>query len=309
MSSPLLAFAVLSVCSALLAQDPAAPAPKPPAPPDRVEQRSQAMREQIGTGRQVDSHVRVAVRLKNGNRLIGVVKDGRLVERVDGLRFVDAQARDAGAGIRLWYSGNGRNYVFVPFVDFAEYEVLQRLTAKQLADIEREMQQEEKKAPPVQGKTDAEVAATPPAEPAGDAADKPPSPAGEGVPAAVPAAGDGAAAAQQRKWYELLAAYPPKEGWSRHKRDEIARRFVVIGAKPSEHEQKFVDQFAEWEKACAHFGIDAKVVEGGEAATGKAGKHKARGAKASEGEPATDPGAQPAGESTATGGKQKRRKG
>ena len=135
-------LAVLAASAPLFAQVPTAdPAPKR----DRVEERSQDMRKQIDTGKHLMSHVRVAVRLKNGNRLQGVVKDGRLVERVDGLRFVDAQARDAGAGIRLWYSSGRRNYVFVPFTDLSEYEVEERLSQKQLDALEEELQMNETK--------------------------------------------------------------------------------------------------------------------------------------------------------------------
>lgn len=113
---------------------------------DRVAERAKSMRNSITKGRQVKAHVKVMVRLKNGNRLRGVVKDGRLVERVDGLRFVDAQARDTGAGIRLWYSGGTRSYIFIPFVSLKTYEVVQRLSQKQLMDIEAEMQMAERRA-------------------------------------------------------------------------------------------------------------------------------------------------------------------
>lgn len=315
------------------AQDPPAPTVEP-RPKDRVAERADNMREQIDKGRQVKSHVRVAVRLKNGNKLVGVVKDGRFVERVDGLRFVDAQAKEQGAGIRLWYSGGTRNYVFVPFAHFQSYEVLQRLSQEQLTAMEQEMQMTEQRAAEraaarAHSATGQPAEQAPPATPdapqTGDGTpsrswkDAPPGPganaadpqkeAGAGGatgadPEAQPAvqgeAGKGddgksdgdkadgkkadgekpgtrrrtaksgakegeasdkakAAAdeqAQQRAWFQLLQKYPPKEGWNQQKRDEISRRFVVVGAKPSELEQQFVDQFAEWAKACKHFGVD-----------------------------------------------------
>lgn len=238
-------------------KEPASQNPATGTPSNRVDQRAQAMRQQIEFGKTVQSHVRVLVRLKNGNRLIGVVKDGRMVERVDGLRFVDASATEKGAGIRLWYTGGTRNYVFVPFGDFAEYEVLQQLSNKQLQSIEDEMQMEEKRA------SERAAAARPPA------ADTQPAPGGEPAPTVEKPAGkpekdkgkaDGADAskgdAQQRQWFTLLQDYPPAAGWGKAKRDEISRRFVVIGAKPSEFEQKFVDKYDEWIQACAHFGVN-----------------------------------------------------
>lgn len=233
----------------------------------RVEQRAQSMREHIDTGRPIQSHVRVAVRLKNGNKLIGVVKDGRLVERVDGLRFVDAHAQDRGAGIRLWYTSGIRNYVFVPFKDFIHYEVLQQLSSKQIEEIEREMQMAEKRAAERAAEAAAIAAAAAAgqgAAPAGEAA-TPPAPAGaqsepakDGKPAA-----DAKAQDQQRLWFALVQQYPPDSGWSKARRDEIARRMVVVGAKPSVAEQHFVDNFGEWQKACEHFGLGvAKPADG-----------------------------------------------
>jgi hypothetical protein len=279
--------AIFAACSALLAQ--ATPAPLPPAPSSqgddaqkgratqdpnaRTEQRAQSMREQIGQGRTVQSHVRVMVRLKNGNRLQGVVKDGSLVERVDGLRFVEAQAKDRGAGIRLWYTAGARSYVFLPFADFAEYEVMQRLSDKQILDIEGEMQMDERRAAERAAKAAQKAAASAP--PAGET-----SPAPTAEPAKVPAAkaakGDaaktgnektakepaaaaaqpGAGNEQEKKWFQLMQTYPPDDGWNKARRDEISRRLAVIGAKPNERELAFVEQFAEWEKAAAHFGVD-----------------------------------------------------
>lgn len=137
------------VCGLVPAQEPAAPlgSTKPAVKKtSRIAERAESMRKSITAGRQVKAHVKVRIRLQNGNRLNGVVKDGRLIERVDGLRFVDANARDAGAGIRVWYSGGTRSYIFVPFASLKDYEVVQRLSQKQLMDLERAMQMTEKRA-------------------------------------------------------------------------------------------------------------------------------------------------------------------
>lgn len=248
----------------------------------RIEQRAQQMRDNIDAGRRIQSHVRVAVRLKNGNKLIGVVKDGKMVERVDGLRFVDAQAKDRGAGIRLWYTAGARSYVFVPFADFVEYEVLAQLTPKQLEDIESEMQMEERRraeraeaaaaaaaraagtaeGAPVPAPTDGEL--VPPAKP-GKAAEKAAERAAEAEKALAAAKAATEVEQQQRAWFSLLQDYPAAAGWNKAKRDEISKRFVVLGVQPSEHEKRFVANFAEWEKGCTHFGVDPaakKATEG-----------------------------------------------
>lgn len=340
------ALSLFAVAVPLVAQTPA-PAPQGEQKRDeaRVEQRAAQMREGLDAGRSVQSHVRVAVRLKNGNKLIGVVKDGRLVERVDGLRFVDAQAKDRGAGIRLWYTSGARNYVFVPFSDFAEYEVLQKLSAKQIDEIEREMQMDERrsaeraadKADATKGAAEAPPGAiVPPPAPSSetapiDGAQAPqgPAPVAAPVPAGAAtkvAAKDAAKAPaatkeqeQQRQWFALLQAYPPAAGWNKKKRDEIAQRFVVLGVKPSEFELKFVDQFGEWEKACAHFAIDpagkaAPAEPDGTKPKGKStrnqtGKGKEVAAEAGEPAPGEGQGAAGSAESTEpTSGKKSRKK-
>lgn len=292
MIGPFRLTAVLAAAASLLAQAP----PTETAPKrDRVLERSQEMRDNIETGRPVKSHVRVAVRLKNGNRLRGVVKDGRLVERVDGLRFVDAQAQEVGAGIRLWYSGGGRDYVFVPFRDLSDYTVMERLSQQQLEAFEQEMQMAEERrtaqqraeaqrildanqtppgagdAPPV-----GEVPAAPGQEPAPTVQTPAAAPVAPATPAtpkkgtrktkaelAAEAAEQQLAAAatkdkeQQQEYFALLQEYPPTAGWNQAKRDEIARRKVVVGAVPSAQEQRFVDKFATWQKACEFFAVKA----------------------------------------------------
>ncbi|MBL8756004.1 MAG: hypothetical protein JNK15_22100 [Planctomycetes bacterium] len=296
-----LATVAASFCLPLLAQDPSAG----PQPDARVEARAQSMREQLGHGRPVQSHVRVLVRLKNGNRLTGVVKDGRLVERVDGLRFVDAQAQEKGAGIRLWYSSGARNYVFVPFGDFAEYEVLQQLSQKQLEQIEGELQMDEKRAAERQaeaarratGTAEAAPAPTPetpaePAPPAEPAATTTTSPSPNGgttttvrtkKPAKV--AADAAPDATQmelalhRTWFALVQEFPPAAGWNAKKCDEIKRRLVVVGSKPSAVEQKFVDNYDQWVKACAHFEAEKAPGSAPAAETGDSTKAKKKGRK------------------------------
>jgi hypothetical protein len=176
---PLVLGAAVAV-SATAQQTGARPAVEPPKTEEqKIDQRAQQMRDNLGAGRQVTTHVRINLRLRNGNKLTGVVKDGRFVERVDGLRFVDANAKDKGAGIRIWYTGGRRNFVFVPFGDMAEYEVLERLSQKQLDEIDASIRLAEQKpakagdspaaAPtvtPATG-TDGAPGAAPAAEPAG----------------------------------------------------------------------------------------------------------------------------------------------
>ena len=60
----------------------------------RAEQRARDMRSQLFQRSATSGHVKVRVRLKNGNRLTGVLKDGRVVERVERQRMVDSRGRE-----------------------------------------------------------------------------------------------------------------------------------------------------------------------------------------------------------------------
>lgn len=139
-------FFAVWLCTGLLAAQQVEAARKALPPPrqrtaERGEQQARQMRTAIRDGKLRTSHVKVRVRLKNGNRLTGVVKNGRLVERLEGLRFVEAEAGERGAGIRLWYTSGTRSQVFVPFADLHDYEVVQSLTREELKRIEARLQQ------------------------------------------------------------------------------------------------------------------------------------------------------------------------
>jgi hypothetical protein len=237
-----------------------------------INERVQKLREGIVEGRQIRSHVRVTVRLKNGNRLKGVVKDGRLVERVEGLRFVQAEANEEGAGIRVWYFDNSNNYVFLPFVDISDYRVQAKLTTQQLAALEQQLTEDARRkqeleqlersrqagdgsgAPP-EGTPGEGTPPTPGQEP------KPPEPAppdanNSGAGGKPPT--EGKLTEEQAKLFQLLQEYPPQAGWNAQKRDEIKRRMVTVGAKPSAAELRFVEVFDDWQKAATLFGVKSE---------------------------------------------------
>lgn len=154
-------FVAAWLCAGLLAaQQPEAPQegaePRRSKVTERAEQRARELPAARRGGEVRKGHVKVRARLKNGNRLTGIVKDGRLVERVDGLRFVEADAGERGAGVRLWYTSNTRSHVFVPFTDLKDYEVIQSLTAQELRSIEERLQRPQR----VRGAPEATSAAT-----------------------------------------------------------------------------------------------------------------------------------------------------
>ena len=250
-SGRVITLLLLSCLSGLSAQ---VTSPPVTSPEDALDQQVQEMRRQMIEGKRYRSHVRVTVHLKNGNVIRGVVKDGLVVERIDGIHFVQAEADEPGAGIRVFYWNGGNSFVFLPFSDVQDYRINERLTAAQLRAIEAENKKADEQS---QQDRDAaqDAAAAAAAAAAADAAT-----AGDAVPPADGTTPKGTPPAggltkEQQDLFALLQQYPPSAGWGQEKRDEIARRTAVIGAVPSEAERKFVDQFADWQRACAMFGV------------------------------------------------------
>lgn len=250
-----------------------------------------SMREKVTDGKTFRSHVRVTVRLKNGNRVQGIVKDGFVVERIDGMRFVSAEANDDGAGVRIYTYNGKRNYVFLAFSDMAEYRINARLSTAELAAYERKVKSDEEQKrkallkqlgqEEVPQETPA-VAETAPMEPAAETAE--PATKAKAKPGKQGATAEGedkqGVGQELQQMYSLLQQYPPAQGWNAVRRDEIARRFAVVGARPSAAEQKFVDQFDAWKRACEVLGANAapqgETAPQGENESGKKSKKSRR---------------------------------
>jgi hypothetical protein len=215
-----------------------------------LDRQVQQMRRQVTEGRVLRSHVRVTVRLKNGNRIKGIVKDGFLVERVEGLRFVAAEKDEPGAGIRVYYWDGTTNYVFLPFADVREYSVNERLSSAELKLIEMRALRE-------QQEREAQQRAASPAPVAPGGETQPPAGQTGGVPAPVPdeVRPDGGLSEQQKELFELLQEYPVQAGWNEAKRDEIMHRRAVVGVNPTPQELRFVERFSDWQRACTMFGV------------------------------------------------------
>jgi [acyl-carrier-protein] S-malonyltransferase len=235
-----LGLVLLVLAPGLVAQAPAPAQSQSPA--TSVDRQVQEMRRQVTMGQLVRSHVRVTVRLKNGNKLKGVVKDGFLVERVDGLRFVAAEKDEAGAGIRLFYYNGTNNYVFLPFRDVKEYSVNQRLSSAELQLIESQLRRQQEQEALQREREQAAPATGDPGQPTED-----PAPSGP-VTGQVPE-NDGGLSPEQKELFALLREFPPLEGWNQVRRDEISRRMSVVGANPTPTEKKFIERFADWQRA------------------------------------------------------------
>src|SRR5690606_293389 len=112
----------------------------------QMRKKIEAMREALREGRVAHYNVRVMVRLKNGNRLKGVVKNGRFVELHDGLDFVPTDRDNPSAGLRVWYTAGTNSFLFIPHSTIAHYKIGVRLSDEQVKALEEKLIAQRKEA-------------------------------------------------------------------------------------------------------------------------------------------------------------------
>jgi hypothetical protein len=203
-----------------------------------VEEKQRLMRE----GKVVRSNVRITVRLLNGSRIKGVVKNGKFVERHDGLAFIQSERATEGAGLRLWYYDQTDSYIFLPWSTVAEHSIGEVLSDEEVAQMGLELERaartaREQPVPSLPGTQ------PPPPAPPGPAGGTPPP--GTVGPVPAPGAGSALTPAQQA----LLAEFPPEAGWGEEKRKQLELRKIQVGVFPNVNEQRFLDNFAAWSEA------------------------------------------------------------
>ena len=191
-------------------------------------------REQMRTGRVVRTNVRVTVRLKNGNKLIGVVKNENFIERLDVLDFVPTSVEVPGAGLRIWYTDNTNSYIFLTYEEIVGYRIHNQLTDVQVKAIEERIDRDKRTADEQRA-----AAARRKQEEAARAGD---------APAATPAPAPGENA-EQAALLKLLQEFPPEEGWGEERARQIEVRKITLGVYPDERSKRFLDVYPEWTRA------------------------------------------------------------
>ena len=204
---------------------------------------------------------KVRVTLRNGARIVGVVRDGAMYEtkKPDG-RFARAKGpRVAGAGFRLWHVAESPGYLWIAHRDVRRFEQLALLSKKELYQMQQNLRDRAGVIVIPEHRRKAEESEETEGEGAGgagdaksDSGDKPaigPAPP-PGVDAGGKPADDDAAEPEELTPGELLLAkFPPSEGWLPERRDEIERRKWVLGVFPTPEEKEFLENFPVWKEA------------------------------------------------------------
>lgn len=205
-----------------------------------------AKRDQMREGKVVRTNVRVNVRLKNGNRIVGIVKGEQFVERLDGLDFVPTKVLTSDAGIRIWTFNSGSSYIFIPYAEIQDYRISNRLTDVQLRELEEKIAAEARRNEELRRQY---LARRQQQRTEQDKADK--EEKEEEVEAGKQEKVDKEAARQsaQQALLKWVEDFPPEQGWSEQRLSEIETRRVVVGVAPSPQEMRFVENFALWQQA------------------------------------------------------------
>ena len=98
----------------------------------QIRERTKEMRTEMRKGQIRHFNVYVTVRLKNGNRLKGVVKNGQFIELDNGLDFVSADRDDPRAGLRIWFTAGTNSFIFLTYGQIAHYEIGNTLSDQQV---------------------------------------------------------------------------------------------------------------------------------------------------------------------------------
>ncbi len=175
---------------------------------------------------QPSGHVSVEVVLKNEAVFLGVALKGRLVEKCIRHQYrplePDQQAV-FGAGLRVWYYDDLLGFLFIPYRQIAEVKVGAELSNDQLDRLKAKVQERRL------AKEAAREGATRPAEKPKDAESKAP-----GVEAVQDA---------------LLRRFPPTEGFTPERYEQIQRAAITGGETVSAREKDWVKVFPDWLKA------------------------------------------------------------
>ncbi|HHI80656.1 MAG TPA: hypothetical protein ENK02_11830 [Planctomycetes bacterium] len=192
--------------------------------------------------RTVKRNVKVRVRLRNGESLIGVVKEGRFVEKVRGLEFVPADIRTKGAGIRLWYYDNTDGYIFLPYTMIRTYKILKELTGVEIKAIRDRILERRRKASELAKKRLMELKRREQELLKNKNASKKLDKLAKNLKE------EEKKRKEEERLLALIQEFPPDKGWGPKKIEEIRIRKVAIGAFPDAKSKRFVEVFEDWVK-------------------------------------------------------------
>ncbi len=194
-------------------------------------------------GRSLSANVQILLQLKNGEKIKGIVRNGRFVERDAGLDFVPADKKIPGAGLRIWYYNNTSSYIFIRYKYIRNYRIIRRLSDLQVKEIgDKIRERERREAALARKKARERIEAIKRKLEGGKVEDKL-----EKLAEKIKENEKEAKARLERA--KLLEEFPPDEGWGPKRIQEINLRKIALHVYPNEKEKRFIQVFEDWQKA------------------------------------------------------------
>ncbi|MHC4955834.1 MAG: hypothetical protein ACYTGZ_18440 [Planctomycetota bacterium] len=212
------------------AVDPAKPAPtgaaKAEKQPRRVLKPGEVAGEMLRIRTKADIKAELKIRTNSGRPVVfaGVVRNGKLVERIIDRRFVPQKdVTHPRCGVRIWWSGNSDGYIFFRYSTIETITLTGQLTAEERREIMRRLKAKREG-------TEYEAA-----KKAAAAAEK-----------KLP---DLTRLSDKDREMYLLAHFPVKSGWTATRYRELKRKQIIENVELSPNEAVFVKYFRQLEDA------------------------------------------------------------
>ena len=150
-----------------------------------------------------------------------------------------------GAGLRLWYYNNTDGYIFLPYKQIRTYRIVKQLSQIEVTAIRDTIRDQELKRR-------AEIAARRKIIADRKAEKDNQKTTGKKLDELSKKAVKQQEALEKGKsLLDLVAEFPPSDGWGANKIKELHNRRVNLGLFPNAKETRFIDNFESWEKGLA----------------------------------------------------------
>jgi len=227
--------------------------PRPPrrtSPLEKESAKDKAVLERIRNnfqetrrGKTLSANVQILLELKNGEKIKGIVRNGRFVERDAGLDFRPSDKRIPGAGLRIWYYNNTSSYIFIQYKYIKNYKIVRRLSDLQVKEIGDKIRKRERREAALARKKARERIEAIKRRLKGEKVEE----KLEKLAGEIQANEKEAKARMERA--KLLKEFPPAEGWGPQRIQEINLRKIALHVYPNEKEKRFIQVFEDWQKA------------------------------------------------------------
>lgn len=197
-------------------------------------------------------HSEVILYFKSGDKTKGVIKNNRFTEKAKGKDFITCKPTDEGSGLRLWFVGDTKSYVFYPQHMIQRYQVIRGLSDVEFREIATRVENLAQLA--ASAKREAEEKAAEAAKEA-DGKNKAidPNKKPEAAKAVLPTLTPEQLEELKKQEAELAEAkavyekFSPEAGWGQGKLEQIRQR-RINGLYPNKEEIEFEKGFEKWKK-------------------------------------------------------------